>query len=215
MNNVNDTIAAFRELVPLLAREFTDEIEVIEHRPEWPAHPLCAAYYAGRKSICRSHIDSFLAKQKNFDGKVRDVIVIVEPSVEMFLHEMAHAVERPGQPMPFVAPTKSEVDFSIAIIDKWALSQDPFRGIDPEHNAIFLRNVCHLWARAEYLGLQVQPHKLSAAGDGLYGWSSPIFDFYITLLNETQSMLGCTFAGIQATSPPPAFVDLVLRNALQ
>ncbi len=202
-------LSKFHDLAIRLDPELSGNLELLRHREEWPL-PAGALAYAirGRHLGIRDE----LRRLGRWAGHwVAAIVFVVEPTIEMLLHELAHIL--PVKP-PIVddcdEPTAEQRGYQNGQLLAWAAHArqgEPWAG----HDLKFIRRALHLAHRAESLGLSIKRQKMLIAGED-YGLSN-VSDYADALASEPQRMSNRTFTQIEDEPLLPPFVRLFVKDA--
>jgi hypothetical protein len=185
---------------------------VTENQPNWPTPPNAIAYSIRGQSLLG--LDMLRERGEQITDWPAMIVFTKPPADEetargLLLHEVSHLL--PLVPEPYDGDPGTEADRERQC-EVMAAGSSEERRILPwfQHGWQFLRRIVHLRYRAGRLGQDIPLNSLHAAGPS-YGLSH-ISCYERELGCEPVYSIGKSFAEIEATEPPPRFLDLFRRD---
>jgi hypothetical protein len=200
-----------RELANLVAPEIR-RLYLVPRPADYIAPSNCGAYATFTPDIV---IRDYLIARGEWQGPAATIVFLhdydqcVEWASGVLLHELGHVLPYPEQLPGDEEPTAEERHLHSVFRLAWASPVKPlpktgFR--DAQHDWRFVRRVLHLHFRAQAAGAYIPLPML-----GICGWEygiAPARRYCSALNDEPERLLQATFAEIEATAPPSAFIQL-------
>lgn len=184
--NCDDALSLAVRLAPELAGRL-----IVVHRPDHPAPPGTVAF-----------------ANHDRDGTAR-ITFVAEPTVEVLLHEVGHTLPA-VEPVVVAEPSARGIAYEAELVRDFAagLHLTPERPPWTRHGADWIRRVCHLWFRAEQLGIPIRQCNIGATEDLDHG----IDEYRAALGWEPTRCRNWSFSQIEAEPMPKGFIDCFIHD---
>ena len=195
-----------QRLAAQLAPELVGKIEIIENDPDWPTPPGIGGYAA---TAPVAHLRDEIRRRGWGDRWPQVIVLLPDITPGLIVHELAHCLPA-REPFAIKEVTAGEINLERELLTRWAASTPKPPAPWLNHEAPFIRRVCHLAHRAWQAGIEIPIDDLQFAGP-VYGLSD-CREYALALGREPIDMLGASFTEIERQPMPPKFSELFARD---